>query len=191
MFDFLRLYLFLGMVVHKLVWEALKQKQPSSRSIKVQEKPLVRLIKVGKVVFLIFLMLQTLILPTVLPISSNPENLRLYGTIIYTLGLVIAIIGRVQLGKNWANIEDYQVLSNQKMVDSGLYRYIRHPIYTGDILLILGLELALNSWLVLIVIPLIFLISRQARAEELILAQAFPDYSIYKNRTRMFIPFVV
>ena len=66
------------------------------------------------------------------------------GLILYTAGLAIAIIGRIELGKNWANIEDYQVLHEQKLVDKGMYRLIRHPIYSGDILLIFGLELALN-----------------------------------------------
>ena len=110
---------------------------------------------------------------------------------IYSLGLIIAITGRIQLGNNWVNLEDYQVIEGQRIVQTGIYSHIRHPIYTGDILLILGLELALNSWLVLIVIPLVFYVVKQTLAEEAILSQAFPNYNDYSRHTKMFIPYIV
>ncbi len=97
----------------------------------------------------------------------------------------------MQLGKNWANLEDYQVLSGQHLVQNGIYRYIRHPIYTGDVLLILGLELALNSWLVLLVIPLIIIVVRQTLEEERVLQKSFPEYAQYRKNSKMFIPFIV
>jgi protein-S-isoprenylcysteine O-methyltransferase Ste14 len=111
--------------------------------------------------------------------------------ILYSLGLSIAVIGRVQLGKNWVNLEDYQILSSQKLVDTGIYNYIRHPIYAGDILLLIGLELALNSWLVLGIFALIPYIFRQVKAEESLLLNTFPDYDAYQKNTKMFIPFLI
>ena len=87
-------------------------------------------------------------------------------------------------------LEDYRVLPEQSIVNRGIYGYIRHPIYTGDILLLFGLELALNSWLVLGVPVLIIIIVRQALAEEEILSKSFSDYDAYRARTNRFIPFI-
>lgn len=187
----LRAVLFLGMVFHKLVWEVLKRQADTLEIVqKPQASPLKSAIKVLKSLVLIFLIVQTLFLD-LLPISSEPVAIRIAGLVIYLIGLSVAVIGRIQLGKNWVNLEDYQVIPDQQLVQRGIYGYVRHPIYTGDILLIFGLELALNSWLVLIIIPLVLVVVRQTLAEEAVLSQAFPDYKSYRQRTKMFIPFVI
>jgi protein-S-isoprenylcysteine O-methyltransferase Ste14 len=188
----LRIGLFLGMLLHKLVWEVMKISPTTPRE--AVRKParfgLKSAVKLLKSFVLLFLVVQTLFL-TVFPISPEPLRLQIVGTSIYLIGLSIAILSRFQLGKNWANLEDAQVLPEQSLVQEGIYAYIRHPIYTGDILLVLGLELALNSWLVLIVLPLIVVVVRQTLAEETRLALAFPGYSSYRQKTKMFVPYIV
>lgn len=188
---YLRIFLFLGLVFHKLVWEVMKRRD-ATPSEKIKPKPsfLKSIVKYLKILFLLFIIVQTLFL-NLFPITDNSLPLRIFGVILYSLGLGIAVTGRVQLGNNWVNLEDYQIISNQKLVDKGIYRYIRHPIYTGDILLLIGLELALNSWLVLGIIVLIPYIIWQAKAEESILINAFPDYNAYQKNTKMFIPFLI
>lgn len=191
MIEIYRLYLFLGMVIHKAVWEILKRRNGTHPTKKSEPQPAIKtVVKYIKIAFLFFLIVQTLFLPVILPIAASPFILRWIGIFTYTAGLVIAIIGRVQLGTNWANIEDYQVLSEQRLVKKGIYGLIRHPIYTGDLLLIFGLEMALNSWLVLLVIPLAFLIFKQAKSEEKILSSAFDGYAAYQQTTKMFVPFI-
>jgi protein-S-isoprenylcysteine O-methyltransferase Ste14 len=189
--DLYRLILFAGLAAHKIVWELLKKSSPApAKRTGPQVSGIKKIIKLGKSLFLVFLVIQTLFL-VVFPISDQPVMLRLVGMIIFFTGLSVAILGRIQLGKNWANLEDYQVLSGQEFVQSGVYHYIRHPIYSGDVLLILGLELALNSWLVLLVIPLAIVVVRQAIEEEKILQQSFSGYADYRQHSKMFIPFVV
>jgi len=78
--------------------------------------------------------------------------LRTVGLLIYLGGLALAIAGRLGLGSNWVDLEDSRVLPRHAVVSSGIYRFIRHPIYTGDLLLLAGLQLALNSWLVVAVL---------------------------------------
>lgn len=188
---FLRIYLFAGMLLHKVVWEYLKQKSPTPAPKRPEKFGFKSVIKVGKVAFLIFLFFQVIFPAPILPLAKQPGLLRIVGVVIYSLGLLVAISGRIQLGKNWANLEDYQIMQEQKLVEQGIYRWIRHPIYSGDLLLVLGVELALNSWLVLLIIPLGAVVYRQAKEEEKILSQAFSDYPAYQERTRMFIPFVI
>jgi protein-S-isoprenylcysteine O-methyltransferase Ste14 len=189
---FLRIFLVSGMIFHKLVWEVLKRRE--NLPVQAKEKPalfsLKSMVKLGKSLVLLFLVIQTLFLD-IFPILERANVLRMVGVGIYLLGLCIAIFGRLQLGNNWANLEDYQVLPEQSLVKSGIYRFIRHPIYIGDVLLILGLELALNSWLVLGVIALFMLVFRQAKSEEAVLSHAFPGYDEYREQTKMFIPYLV
>jgi protein-S-isoprenylcysteine O-methyltransferase Ste14 len=186
----LRLFLFSGLVFHKLLWEVMKRGSKHPKTKKHQLDLLKRGIKCLKVIVLLFLAVQTLFLD-IFPISYQPSLLRLFGTVIYLVGLTTAVIGRIQLGKNWVDLEDYQVLPGQSVVSNGLYRYLRHPIYTGDLLLLIGLELALNSWLVLGIFVLILIVVRHALEEEALLSNKLPGYSEYCKRTKMFIPFVL
>lgn len=195
---FLRIYLLAGLVLHKTIWEALKRRRGSFKGSVETEQALlpssgsiaVKLVKAVKVAILIGIAAQTL-LPDVLPIMSAPFALRIVGCLIYTIGLLIAIFGRLALGENWSDIEAAQVLGGHKVVANGLYRLIRHPIYVGDLLLLLGLELSLNSWLVLGVVLLVPVVLLQAMREEEELANSLPGYAAYRAQTKRFIPFVV
>jgi protein-S-isoprenylcysteine O-methyltransferase Ste14 len=186
---FLRIYLLAGLVAHKAVWEILKRR-PQSLQPRAPRSLFVQLVKVVKVAILLGIALQTF-LPDILPLSSEPFMLRLAGALIYTAGLLIAIRGRTELGINWSDIETAKVLSDQSVVSSGLYRLIRHPIYVGDLIMLFGLELALNSWLVFGVLLLMPVVLRQAIREEEKLIRSLPGYEAYCASTKRFIPFIV
>jgi protein-S-isoprenylcysteine O-methyltransferase Ste14 len=189
--DPLRIVLFLGLVFHKLLWELLKARD-GRRKTRSRSQGFIGkwLIKPLKLLLLLFFAVQTLFL-NLFPIAEEPGHLRNAGAVIFFAGLGLAILGRLQLGKNWLDLEDARVRSDQSLVTGGVYAYVRHPIYGGDILLLFGLQLALNSWLVLaIVIPLVIVI-RQVLAEEALLLRAFPGYVSYCARTKRFIPFVL
>jgi protein-S-isoprenylcysteine O-methyltransferase Ste14 len=184
-----RVYLLLGLLVHKAVWEVLKRRRGVPR--KPAGATLLEPVKAVKVGMLIGIVAQTLWPADVLPLSSNPLWLRIVGGTIYSLGLMTAMWARLQLGNSWSDIETPEITSAQAVVTTGLYRYIRHPIYMGDLALLLGLELALNSWLVLGVAALVPAVLRQAIREEKMLLQQLPGYESYSLRTKRFIPFVV
>ena len=186
--DLVRIALFFGLVLHKAIWEILKRADPPDRPSAVPLGP--RLVKIAKILVLAFLLVQTLFLD-ILPISGAPAQLHIVGGFLYLLGLGLAIAGRMQLGRNWLDLENFAVRPTQTIVDRGIYRYVRHPIYTGDLLLVTGLELVLRSWLVLAVVPLALVIVKQVLAEETLLSRAFPSYARYCAETKRFIPFVV
>ena len=123
--------------------------------------------------------------------SDEPLMIRLAGLILFTLGLLTAVSARIQLGSNWSDIEDGKIADEHSVVSRGIYRYIRHPIYTGDILLLLGLQLTLNSWLILGVVFLAPVVAVQAIKEEKKLIAELPDYEAYTRHTKRFIPFLV
>ena len=187
----LRLYLLSGLIVHKLLWEVLKRGNRNAPAPRSGTVPLqLRLVKAVKVSILLGLAVQT-VLPTVLPLAEEPALVVTIGLALYSLGLLTAIASRVALADNWSDIEDARMLGNQKVVSRGLYRYVRHPIYVGDLLLLLGFELSLNSWLVLGVVLLIPVVLMKAIQEERTLMNSLPGYALYCARTKRFIPFVV
>jgi protein-S-isoprenylcysteine O-methyltransferase Ste14 len=187
----LRLTLLLGLVLHKVLWEVMKRAEgaPAQRGVRPPAGKLAP-VKLAKMGALGFLVVQTLAL-NVLPISARPRLLRKVGLLLYLSGLTVAIAGRLGLGNNWVDLEDSQVLPEHAVVSTGIYGYIRHPIYTGDLLLLAGLQLALNSWLVLGVLAPVLVVFRRAAVEERQLVGELPEYASYQARTKRFIPFVV
>mgnify|MGYP000079258811 CR=1 FL=1 len=75
------------------------------------------------------------------------------------------------------------------LVTSGIYRLVRHPIYSG--LLLLGVGLALigaSLWHGALLVALIVLLSVKARLEERMLAARFPEYGAYAARVGRIVP---
>ena len=184
----IRIYLLCGLIFHKAVWEVMKARQ-GARAVKPARAPMARLLAAVKIGVLVAILAQTLA-PEVLPIAADPFALRMTGLVLYTLGLATAVTGRIQLGWNWSDIEQAHVKRGHALVSHGLYRFVRHPIYTGDLLLLLGLELSLNSWCVLAAAALAVYIRRRAIREEGQLRQALPGYDQYCSRTTRFLPFL-
>ncbi|MFB3903303.1 MAG: isoprenylcysteine carboxylmethyltransferase family protein [Acidobacteriota bacterium] len=189
--DFLRIFLFSGLLFHKLVWEVLKRRHQTRKLIKRPAGSLPKqVVKSGKLFFLLFLMVQALSL-SVLPISDQPDNLELTGVLLFSVGLAMSVAGRLQLGRNWSDLEDAQLLERHHLVTEGIYRYVRHPIYSGDLMLLVGLELALNSWLVFLTIIPLAVVIRNVQREEAQLAGAFSGYAGYTRQSKRFIPFLI
>ncbi len=86
------------------------------------------------------------------------------------------------------------VAPEQTVIEAGPYRLIRHPSYTGFLLILLGFALSLTNWLSLLVIMGCALIgfSYRIRVEEHVLkAQLGQRYQEYMRRTKRLIPFVL
>ena len=85
------------------------------------------------------------------------------------------------------------IREGHELVERGPYRVLRHPSYTGYLLILAGIAVAYRSWIALAVpvaVTGIFLASR-IRQEERMLAQAFgPAYFEYRKRTYRLIPYV-
>jgi len=100
-----------------------------------------------------------------------------------------------QMGKQNTQRDDGPMLDFEKttvIVTAGVYRYIRHPLYSSLLFLAWGVAFKALSWpnIVLAVIATVFLVAT-ARAEEAEDIRFFgPAYQEYMQRTRMFIPFL-
>ena len=85
-----------------------------------------------------------------------------------------------------------EVQENQKVVDTGLYGIVRHPMYAATLLLFLGMPLVLGSlWSFAIMLFYIPVISKRIRNEEKVLEEGLEGYREYKQRVRYkVIPYV-
>lgn len=80
-------------------------------------------------------------------------------------------------------------IPGNQLVESGTYRWVRHPIYSGIVLVGLGWSLLTGSWIAfLLCLILAALFDAKSRREEAWLAEQHPDYADYRRRTRRFVP---
>jgi protein-S-isoprenylcysteine O-methyltransferase Ste14 len=112
------------------------------------------------------------------------------GLILFFSGLGLAVWARIYLGRNWG----MPMTEKQEpdLVTTGPYRFVRHPIYSGLLLAVLGTALVTNLyWLIALgVVGAYFIYS--ATVEERLLTRSFPDaYPRYRAATKMLIPFVL
>lgn len=138
------------------------------------------------------LLIMQLIGFEVLPINLAPNLIiptYVAGQLIFWGGAVLAIWSRVAIGQHWAHAAEYQIIPGQSLVTHGPYSRIRHPIYTALLLLFLGGQLIVQSWLTLLMIPLLAFIYWQAWKEEQLLLTQFGDtYRDYRRRTGRIFP---
>jgi protein-S-isoprenylcysteine O-methyltransferase len=79
------------------------------------------------------------------------------------------------------------------LIDTGPYRFIRHPSYTGALMLFFGLGLGIGSWLsvVIITIPMFFAFRWRMGIEETVLLEALGEpYRQYMKRTKRLVPLI-
>ncbi len=105
-------------------------------------------------------------------------------------GVSIAVIARRTLSSNWSG--NVELKKNHELITTGIYHYVRHPIYTGVLLLEIGTLLvfpSLTSIFALVWISYLFTI--KMIEEEKLLTTHFPkEYPAYKKRVKALIPFL-
>jgi protein-S-isoprenylcysteine O-methyltransferase Ste14 len=112
------------------------------------------------------------------------------GAVLVLLGVGLAIFARIYLGRNWGMPMSRK--EEPELVTGGPYAFVRHPIYTGIILAMLGSAIGESIiWaLPLVLFAPYFIYS--ARREEELLREQFPgQYPDYMQRTKMIVPFVL
>jgi protein-S-isoprenylcysteine O-methyltransferase len=117
--------------------------------------------------------------------------LRALGIAIFVMGLMIRWHAIVHLGRFFT--VNVAIAADHRLIDTGPYRFVRHPSYTGALMAFLGLALCLANWasLVVMVVPVFLVFLRRMQVEEGALLQALGDqYRDYMNRTKRLIPAV-
>lgn len=126
--------------------------------------------------------------------ASLRQFLAASGLLIYVLGIGIVLWARSTLGKNWGVSTSQQVKlrKDHELIQSGPYALVRHPMYFGAWVFMLGLLMIYPVWVILILaVSMIASFFLRARREETALAERFGTaWTEYRKRTKSFVPFI-
>jgi protein-S-isoprenylcysteine O-methyltransferase Ste14 len=128
--------------------------------------------------------------PMILPITPDSEATRWAGAYVCVAGLAIAIWARWTLGGNWSS--NVQFKEGHQLIRKGPYRFVRHPIYTGILVMCSAQAIQfgrLHFWLGLFLVGIGLWI--KLRQEETVMMKHFPEYSEYRKQARALVPFVI
>jgi protein-S-isoprenylcysteine O-methyltransferase Ste14 len=123
------------------------------------------------------------------PVSGSLRTaLILVGLVLLALGTTVNVVGRAELGRNWAN--QATIYEDQTLVVDGLYGVVRHPLYASLLWMLTGVSLVYLNYAALAATMLVFLpmVSARARLEEDMLTKRFPEYDNYRQRVGRFLP---
>ena len=117
--------------------------------------------------------------------------LNLIADTVTLIGLMVVLWARTVLGGNWSVNPEFK--EKHELITRGPYHYVRHPIYSGILLMLLGFIIAYGRVLALLIFAIFFVgILVRSRQEEKLLAKHFPkEYPEYKARVKALIPFVL
>lgn len=111
------------------------------------------------------------------------------GLLLMVLGGALLAAGIARLGRALTPLPYPK--DDGPLVQTGPYALVRHPMYSGGLVLALGWALYVRSWLTLGYVAALFVfLDVKSRREEKWLAAKFPDYPAYQKRVRKLIPFV-
>jgi len=111
------------------------------------------------------------------------------GISLICVGLIIRWIAILKLKKSFT--VNVSVVENQNIIQSGIYKHIRHPSYLGSLLSFCGLAVVFNNWLtfIIIFIPIFFSFMYRIHVEEKLLSQVFgTQYTDYIENSWKLIP---
>jgi protein-S-isoprenylcysteine O-methyltransferase Ste14 len=114
--------------------------------------------------------------------STVPVWLSLLGNVLVAAGLSVAMLVIVENSYAAATVT---VETGQKVASGGLYKFVRHPMYVGNVIMMVGMPLALGSyWGLLFVIPGVAVLVFRILDEEKLLSEELAGYREYAQRVR-------
>ena len=116
------------------------------------------------------------------------ETIKAASLVLVAVGVAIAIWARWHIGEYWSS--RVVLKEDHHLIQSGPYARVRHPIYSGMLLAMIGTGLFVGEWRAILGVLLVFAAHWQkARREEKLLASEFgPVYQDYCGRTGSLIP---
>lgn len=121
-----------------------------------------------------------------------PDWVFYLGIVLILLGVVVRQWAIAVLGRFFSLT--VRVAEDHRVVDTGPYRLVRHPSYTGIMITLAGLGFAVQSWTALLVLLVIFGVAYGYRIrveEKTLLSELGSDYANYMKRTKRLVPYLL
>ncbi len=120
----------------------------------------------------------------VLPRRNLSLTEEMIATLLLLGGNALAVLVLVQLRSSFSIMAEAR-----RLVTSGAYRWVRHPLYLAEELAVVGIVLQfLSPWVALLLAVQIAFQLRRMHNEERVLSETFPEYADYKKNTAMLLP---
>ena len=114
--------------------------------------------------------------------SAVPTAISLVGDVLVAVGLGLPVL---VVSQNSYAATTVRVRAAQKVVSTGLYGLVRHPMYTGNVVMMVGIPLALGSyWGLAFVVPGLLVLAWRLRDEEKLLQEELDGYREYTQQVR-------
>jgi protein-S-isoprenylcysteine O-methyltransferase len=116
---------------------------------------------------------------------------HVFGICVFVIGLVLRLYSIIYLGRFFTI--NVAIAKDHRLIDSGPYRFIRHPSYTGGLMIFLGLGLSMGNWVsvAIIIVPILAVFLWRMGIEEAALLEALGEpYRSYMKRTKRLVPMV-
>jgi protein-S-isoprenylcysteine O-methyltransferase Ste14 len=122
-----------------------------------------------------------------LPVAHLSLPMQIFAAVLIGLGSLGSLLVLSRLGKSFSIMPEAR-----KLVTGGPYAWVRHPLYTVEIITIIGTAMQfLAPWSWAIALTVVALLWIRSHFEEQVLAGAYPEYGAYRARTRRFIPWII
>jgi protein-S-isoprenylcysteine O-methyltransferase Ste14 len=122
---------------------------------------------------------------------ADTDTIGLIADAVTVVGLLITLWARATLGSNWSGTVTFK--ENHELITSGPYAFVRHPIYTGLLTMLLGTVIISGHAFGFAILALgTLMLWLKSLDEERMMTKHFPDaYPPYKRRVRAIIPFIL
>jgi len=121
-----------------------------------------------------------------------------YWNTFFAIGMALVVIGFVIRIHSILTLKQYFTFSvaqveNHKIIETGLYKFIRHPGYLGQLIIFIGISTSISNWLSILVMMIAITLGYFYRIkveERFMLEQLGEDYLNYQERTKRLIPMI-
>ncbi|MDR3458475.1 MAG: isoprenylcysteine carboxylmethyltransferase family protein [Verrucomicrobiae bacterium] len=125
------------------------------------------------------------------PLTPRNDLTQTIGSALCVAGILVTIWARRTLAGNWSS--DVTFKQGHELMRNGPYRFVRHPIYSGLLLMVVGTAMNIGQvrgWLGLVLVLLGFWV--KLRQEETLLLRHFPEaYPAYRKEVKALVPFIL
>ena len=134
-----------------------------------------------------FILFTVYIIPVTFVTFASGTIISIISVILIVLGLLMGLLSVIQLNKNLSPFPS--PINGGELIDTGIYNYIRHPIYTSILSTLFGYGLySASGYKILLTIALLVLFFYKSKYEEKKLSSVFYSYPDYMKRTGRFLP---
>lgn len=125
-----------------------------------------------------------------LPFWDNPL-VAYAGLLLLIVGGAVTLVGRAQLARFGSGV--LHIEEDHRLITTGVFRHIRHPIYAGGVLGVVGFYMAFRSAVMLTLVSLLYFIVIRHRLifeEEMLIEEFGDEYREYMKRTKRLFPYL-